>query len=233
MSLPILTPVDFTGYYYIPTNEYTVTMFQELINQTERDYLIMLLNDKAYLEIKDNNPLYVKHSDLINGDIAYINNDDDTCYLKGLKEVLRGIIYYHYYADDWTSVINGKVQQANENSNRISSALNKQSAYNRYNTAVTTLRENIYPFIENYETIETNIISSIEVAGTYTITAVTAKYMIDGQIVTINNIDYIVSNVIDNTFNITTTTGLDFTDSDLGYNIFDDYNMIELPIEWL
>ena len=91
MSLPILTPADFTGVLAISQNSFKEEKLQEYITTYESKYLRELLSEEAYRDIRDQSPLDQKYIDLING-VDWVDDDGDQRNSRGLKEQLKYLI---------------------------------------------------------------------------------------------------------------------------------------------
>lgn len=233
--LPILTPEDFTGYYLIKDDR--SGRISEYIEELEPQIILELLGASVLREIVESDPLPEKYNDLINGGLFYQDECDETNYLLGFKKVLLGFIYCQWYSDDFSARTTGKVREHNENSVRLTAGENKQSAYSRYNKAVDIWNNNIIPFIA-YNDEKTGIVDSFtdNGAGNYSITLDSAEYLVDGQLVEINGVEYTVINLDseNNTFDINAETeGIDFIENICEYTVYNGYNQYNIKSQWL
>ena len=226
MSLPILTSADFVGVYLIPSNVFDAARINLYITEYEQKYLRFMLSDKAYIDIKDQETLNTKYSDLIDGGIEWTDDSDNINYLDGLKEILKGLIYYEIFADNWNVHQQGKNLPFGTNSESVSAEVNKQSAYTRYNKAMTAFNCDLVPYIEQFKTLETTVTDTVdEGANLYTLTVADTKYMQNGDTLTIGGSDYVISAIdLDaDTFQITAaSTGLDFDDDVVSFDAYKD-----------
>ncbi|MDX5586503.1 MAG: hypothetical protein QNK20_16575 [Aureibaculum sp.] len=234
--LPILTPSDFIGVYAITQNDFKETDIQDYINTLEEQYIRQLLSDEAYHDISTQNPLSQKYIDLIDG-VNWVDDCDVKRINKGLKEVLKYFIYYHYVGDNFAQTVTGNNSMpSSENAVHLANGKNTQIANNRYNRGLDLYTCDIAPFVVENDYKSTTVVNSIDNTGTYTLTCEDITYMQDGDEVTVNNTVYTASNVDTGlkTFDITeATVGLIFNDAKVNYEPFEDYNLPNLKKEWL
>ena len=222
MALPSINTSDFVGEIQLSQISYQQNGLQLAIDEQYPRFVRAVIGDEAYNTVRNQDPLEQKWVDLFN-ETYYFNTEQDKNLLhSGLRFCARYVIYYHYLSD-YAQVASpvGKVRNNNENSTNINAA---PYANSRFNKAVRVLLEEVYPFIKNYEKLSVDIASSVEVAGTYTLGVSDTTYLVNGDTVTINGTEYTVSNVVANTsFDITTTTGLDFTGDTATYEPYKDF----------
>lgn len=226
MSLPILTPSDFVGVVFIADAKdttYGASTIQEYIDEFEPIYLRMILGDKHFSEIRDQSPLDQKYIDLIDGN-DYTDVDDEFRTSLGLKEVLKNLIYTEYVKENWLNTLSGNTRSINANSKAVTPAANKQIVYSRYNYGTLVYNNDVLPFLENYQDIAEDIVSSVDNGGgSYTINVISTLYLVDGDTVRIDGIDYVITNLVaDTSFDISgAVLGLDFAGNEAEYKPFD------------
>jgi len=228
MSLPILTPSDFTGPLRISQNQFADDRLALYITEWESYYLRCLLNDEAYNEILAQSPLEEKYTDLING-ATWTDSDGDIRVSTGLINVLKHFVYYRYMADNWLNTPVGITQNKNENSTRATDGMNAAIIKNKHNRGVDIWLNEVLPFISEYQDLRQDITGfTDDGGGLYTILTASTKYLADGDIVSISNDDYTVANLVtDTSFEITASgAGLTFS----GYFIYEPYKDYNLPI---
>lgn len=147
--MSILSISDFSnGRYKIPTNPKQDTGLQMYIDQIEEYYLPLLFGVDLYtLFIADlalpvvGEPTATRFVKIFN---AFLDQTDDLTISDGIKEMLKGFVYYTALRDRNTTVTNdGFVRTLGENSETVTAVrhdLNKS-----YNEAVET-----YMVIQNY-----------------------------------------------------------------------------------
>lgn len=225
MALPEIIPQDFTGIFRISQVQLLKDDLNSFIDEYYEDFVREIIGDSAYIEVRDESPLTKqKWLDLFNG-ADYFNKDSEKNQThKGLRRVALGVIYFYWLKDD--GVINtptGNQRNKNSNSNRVNGGI---MARDRYNRVIRQMQENIYPFVKNYSETKGLIDSSIDLGGNnYTINVSDTTYLYDGDTVRIDNIDYVVSNVVNNTsFDIVaSSTGLSFGGESFEYEPFKDF----------
>jgi len=233
MSLPILLNTDFeNGATRITQNIDVTTQLSSYISTFENRYIKSILNDEMFTKIRDNETLHSKYTALIDG-VDYTDADGCLIVLEGLKLALKGFIYYHYVGDNFNSTPVGNVRSLPEISQQVTTTYNLQIAHLRWNEGVTFYRKCI-SFVNFYERIDEAIVSSVESpAGTYTISCASTLYLEDGDTVTLEGVDYVVSSLVANTsFVITGAAGLVFT-GEFYYEPFKDANLYNINKEWL
>ena len=191
MALPITIKTDYKGKIRISTAK--GTQLDEYITEYERKYLKMLLNVECYNDIKDTDPLSQKYLDLING-VQYTNDNGDLVDFEGLKKILLRFIYAEYVSDNFQTSIGGNVSSINENST-VLKAGNTTIISQRYNEAVDRLC-GLYEFLEEHKLYNPEITQANSNGTTTVVSVASTKYLYDGDTVTINDVDYVVSNVV-------------------------------------
>ena len=231
MSLPILLNTDFTnGSTRISQNVDVTTQLNDYISTFENRYIKQLLNDEMFIAIRDGS--HSKYTALING-VDWTDSDSEVHVLVGLKEALKGFIYFHYVGDNFNSTPVGNVRSLPEVSQQVTSGQNTQISFRRFNEAVNYYRECV-SFCSYYSKIDEDINSSVESpAGTFTIAVDSTLYLETGDTVNIGGVDYVTANVVtDTSFEITATAGTIFSGS-LSYQPFKDANLFNIDKAWL
>lgn len=228
MAFPNITLTDFTGVRRISQSIYQSAVDADIINDVYPKFVRKVLSDEAFEEIRDTNPLPQKYLDLFDG-VSYYDADlDKTLVHDGLRDVCIGVCYFEIVRLEG-AIHTATGVQKNKSGNAMP-ALSYQLSVKNYNASISNLYCRIYPFIRYYAEIREVITSSIDNGGgAYTLNVNSTQYLSNGDTVGINNIDYTVSNLIDDTsFDISgASTGLDFAGSSAVYEPFKDYNLPE------
>lgn len=149
-----LNTSDFIGFYKISGNSHTSAELLNYINDLEPTILRKLLGVELYdLFIADldanNQPQSQRFIDIFNP-FSYDYNST-IIESKGIKEMLKGFIYYEYVRDsDYFNVISGNVKNSFGNSEKargVEYGLNE-----RYNKALLTFC-NIQEFINQNDSV--------------------------------------------------------------------------------
>lgn len=233
MALPITTTADYTsGTIKISTTRFDATELEAYITEWEAPTIKDLLNDEMYIDIRDDSPLHSKYTALING-VDWTDDDGDVHVLRGLKEVLKRFVYWHFNSDDFIETVIGKARNLNENADNLSMGTNNQVINRRYNQGVDRYNE-CMDFVSFYQDLTGTITSDVEApAGTYTIQTPLTLYLEDGDTVTINGVDYVVGSLVaDTSFVITGAAGLTLG-TKYTYAPFDDPNLTIISRQWL
>lgn len=229
MAIEAVTANDFIGRWKIVADTYQIEYLQNYLNQWQPQLIHWIVSVDAFNEIEDNGiASKAKWVDLFNGSRGYYNSDcDKKMYHLGVTDALKGLLYFVYVKDRVFDPTNsGNVQPLQEVSKRTNNVHNGVIAATRWNQSVAKLRGEILPFIENYEEITGVISSSIDLGGgSYTLNLSSTLYLSDGETVTINGIEYTVSNLIENaSFDISgETIGKDFTGDSVLWRPYDDF----------
>jgi len=234
--LPILKPEDFTGVLQIADalGDITEDRFAEYITKYEEIYLRKVLGVKGYIDIRDQVTLDPKYTDFIDG-VDYTDIDGDLAINKGFKSVLGQYIYYHYVAENWVNTQTGNASNINANTDSVSDGVNRQIVFNEYNYGIDIYNKDVWPFLDNYKEISNTIDSSVDNGGgSYTINLTDTTYLVDGDTVTINGIEYIVSSVVVNTsFDISgAALSLDFAGEGVIWEPFKDICKVNFKYNW-
>jgi hypothetical protein len=140
--MPILTPQDFTGKYKLHTGMYATPDIQAYIDKYVPRYLRELLGVDLYdsFVLDFDNVLNTPRSK--NFKKIYFPLAEDIVLTQmivsdGIKEMLKGFVYWEYSRDLMTTqTVYGEVQQKAENSSVVSSV--NSLMWERYNEAIRT-----------------------------------------------------------------------------------------------
>ena len=192
MALPITVKADYKGRIRISTQK--GSQLDEYITEFEKVYIKQFFNDDIYVDIKDTDPLPQKYLDLING-VEYTDSDGDLVDYEGFKDALLRLIYAKYMSDNFQTSIAGNVRSLNENSD-VLTAGNTVIIALRYNEAIRKYRSGVVKFLEEHKVYTPDITQTGSDGTTTTVSVASTKYLSDGDTVTIEGVDYVVSNVV-------------------------------------
>lgn len=222
MAIPTLSSSDFRGSLGISQDnfgglDYYITEFYSNVNSAG-NYIREFVGEEALQEVSVS--IAEKWVDLMEG-VTYLNSEGKKVRFSGVKEMCKNAIFFEYVRDDYTPAITGFVQNMNENGVRLESQKVYQKSARKYNQSIKINNEQLLCFLENYKNHKGTITGTIDNGGlSWTIQTDSTLYLSDGDTVTINQIDYTVSNVIDNvSFDIVSTENV-FTNS-YTYSPFD------------
>jgi hypothetical protein len=198
MALPTITIDDFVGGIEIIKGT-----FDDRLDTFINDYYPQLVREiigvDAYEEILAETPLTKqKWLDLFNGANYYSECTGRNEHQVGLKKVVLQFIYFEY--GRLQQIRNtGTGKQRNEPENSL--VFDTSKLYSReLNIGIGWYNDQFTPFVNTFETLLMVALSSIEVAGVYTVTVANTKYLYDGDLVDFAGDSYAVSNVTDTTF---------------------------------
>jgi len=229
MAISPVSISDFVGFWKINADTYQKVYLQDNINPEQERLLRFMISVDAYNEINANGiASKPKWNDLFNGSDGYLNEEcDRKMYHLGITDSLKGLLYFVYVRDRMFDPTNsGNVEPKQEVSGRTNNVHNGMIAGTRWNNAFSKLCQEILPFIENYEEVSRKIDSSIDLGtGNYTINISDTIYLSNGESVTIQGIDYVVSNVVQNvSFDISgAVIGKDFTGLSALWKPYEDF----------
>jgi len=213
-----VTIEDFVGFWKISANSYQKTYLQDYIDQFQDLRIRQIISADAWVEIDAagiaSKP---KWENLFNGVEVYDNVAcNERISMCGITETLKGLLYFQFVRDTMSyPTESGNVESLNEVSKRTNNVHNGMISAIRWNQAIKKLKEQVLPFIENYEQVKESITSSIDNGGgSYTINLNSTFYLSDSETVTIDGVEYTTSNLVENiSFDISgAVIGLDFTD---------------------
>jgi hypothetical protein len=222
MAIPTLSSSDFRGSLGISQDnfgglDYYITEFYSNVDSAG-NYIREFVGEDALQEINASSDQ--KWTDLMEG-VTYLNSDGIKARFAGVKEMCKNVVFFQYVRDDYTPANTGFVQNMNENGMRLDSQKVYQKAAVKYNHSIKINNEQLLCFLSTYEDYEGQITGTVDNGGgSWTIQTDSTLYLSDGDTVTINQIDYTVSNVVDNvSFDIVSTESV-FPDS-YTYSPFD------------
>lgn len=216
--MSIVLTSDFVGEVQISKNKFTASDLQSYIDRVEEDVLKELLGDTLYLSFKADSfgndaGSRDRYKELLNG-LEYTNPDDSslTIAYMGLKRMLRLFIYAEYLPNQlYNNTIIGEVEGSSRNAFNTTVTKVNDTAEDRQRLAVD-LYDAAQKFISDYNDKE-YLPSSIADQGgnVYLVSVSSTKYIQNGDTVSINGVDYVVSNLItDTSFEISETSGTVF-----------------------
>lgn len=215
MALPTITTTDFTGVLDISADTYNAAHLQEYID-TYYPYYVRQIVGNATADTVINNAITAKYTALFTGNVYYYNiAKDRTEHINGLVYAIKRFLYFEFTRDYFVETNTGAVRNLNENSTALTPAENNAKAINRWFTGIEELKTNICLFLDNYKDFEGTIDSVTDNGGgSYTINTSSTLYLEDGDTVTIDNAEYVISSLVDNTsFDITASVGQTFGDT--------------------
>ncbi len=220
MSFPTPAITDFIGAYEIKQGTYD-RQLQQYIKQFTPKYARRTLGVKLYDAIIGNTGLQ-RNADLLAG-VSYFNEElKEQRYFEGINQMLIRWIYFEYNRDYYRSSISGQVSTNLENSIKASLLEQNGKSFDFWNQNVEQMCE-LYYFQKNYTNRTIAINAIFDNTGTLLITTSDTKYLINGDKVFINGIEYEISNVIDNTsFEITSPL---IESTEYIYTLFDVKNI--------
>lgn len=206
MAIPIVTSSDFRGSLGISQDNfgglnYYISEFYSNADSID-NYIRTFLGEEALRQIEVSS--LEKWNDIMLG-ASYVDSEGVTCYFGGVQAMCKNVIFFMYVRDDYTPASTGFVQNMNENGNRLDSQKVYQKAAMSYNRAIRTNNKQLLEFLEYYTDYESSILGAIDNGGgSWTIQTNATLYLAEGDTVTINGIDYVISNLVENTsFDIT------------------------------
>ena len=229
MALPVISSSDFVGWLKISADTFQAAKLQRYIDRFYISYLRKILGYQASKEIIDNDPLFDKWVDVLNGVYYYNISCDGYMQTTPLLDIIKGLIYFEFVRDNFISTNTGLVKNTNENSTNLTGVESNYAALNRFNDAVAGVNDLLLPFFDNYQDYTVAITGFVDNGGdSYTIQTASTLYLIDGDTVKIDDTEYTVSNVItDTSFDITSTVATSF-DGDYIHSPFDYVPNLEL-----
>ena len=227
MALPAISTSDYIGLIKVSADTFLSVDFQAWIDEIYPELVREILSNAAYLEMRDTAPLPDKWADAMNGNV-YTDEDGVTRINSGLTNIIKYWLYWNWTIEQSIVATNtGNVQNFNENSTPASFGNNGAIAAKRYNKAVGWLHDELYPFLCEFAKLESTVLAFADLGGgVIRIIPTTILYMIVGDIVTIDGLEYSVTAVADPYFEISTFTVTSF--ENVSWEPFKDLN---LPIK--
>lgn len=212
MALPIINASDFKGSIRISSTASKDVRLEDYVNEFYAPFVSFAIGDEALQIIEEQNTLTKKWQDLFDG-VFYENIQyKKTKKTLGLKWAVLRYIYYKFINDNFLSTGIGKVSSKSEVSQVLANVETSQLVAVRYNQSIEEINCALTDWILNYRDFKGTIDSFIDNgSGNYTINSSNTIYLENGDTVTINLIDYEVSNVQDDvSFDISGEENLSF-----------------------
>jgi len=174
-------------------------------------------------------PTQQKHIDLLNGvtwteKVNYDDRDEDVIRnSKGLKDAWNFFVYREWLNQvPFVSNFTGKKVNNSINGDTLDRQSLNVETQNRYNQGVDSY-ETVRAFVKYYKDYKVDYTNISEVTTTYTVLVPDTTYLIVGDKVTIDALDYTVTAVTtDTSFTFTATTGLTFSNDYVEWFPFED-----------
>lgn len=211
MALPEINSTQFVGEIKIVLNP-AGNDFQPYIDDNYESYVCDVIGAEATNEIKTTTTLPQKWNDLFNGVYYYNVSLKKWLRTRGLTYAVLRIIYFEYVGNDHVATMVGNVRGDEEVATRLNPYEEGLNTAKKYNRAQMSVNSELSLWFDNYRNFEGNIDSFVDNGGgSYTINSASTIYLANGDKVKIGNIEYVVSNVVDNvSFDISAETGLSF-----------------------
>lgn len=206
MALPIITTTEFTGYINLSQNSFRTEDLELYINTFYPQIVDDFLGVAVTTEIEETALLPQKWIDLFSGGGVYVNLCKEQTLRKPVfLEVVKKVLYFYWTRDDSVNTTSGTSFNSVENATMLNRAQIASTVMQRYNNAVMYFNTQVKDFLENYENYTVSIDSVVDLGGGITqINCLDTIYLQNGDLVTIGNNEYVVSNLVDNTsFEIT------------------------------
>jgi len=219
---------DFSGAWLINSDPFQKEIITQYIDDYYDDYIQKIISVDAFSIITSLPNLTPKWNHLIYGVSSYYNERKKrNLSHKGVNRSMKGLLYFLITKDNFDSTNSKRVESSQEVSSNVESLRDNAFAASRWNRAVNELNANILPFIKNYEVITKDVITSNEMAGVYTLEIENTLYLDENDVVTIDGVEYIATNVTANTFDIIAESGKDFTGETVKYEPYKDFPLYQ------
>ena len=217
--MPLITLADFEeGQTKLGQDKYTTDKIQEYIDDFEPVYTRRIIGDRltAAFDITK-----AKFAAIANG-VTYINSEGETVTIEGLKKALRYLIWVEYVRDSNTyNNSAGTSESQTENSTVLSPGALRRLLRNRYNTGAKAAQD-VHAFISEFRDNQCFASSiALDSGTTYLVLVSDTRYLTNGDTVTINDVDYVISNLVSNTsFEIESPTDISGVDVLVYWDVF-------------
>lgn len=221
MAIVVISDFE-TGQLRLGQDKYTSDKIQEYINEFEPLYMRRILG--SYLAA-DFAIAKAKYAAIANG-ATYVNSEGDTVTFDGLKKALRYLIWVEYVRDGNTfNNSAGTSDSQTENSTVLNTGELRRVLRNRYNTGAEAA-QGVHAFISEFPDNEQTATSiALQTGTTYIVTIADTSYLSNGDTVTINDVDYVIGNVITNTsFTVNSASDISGTNVTVTWEIFGDFD---------
>ena len=234
-----ITTTDFENEpVQIAKNQYTTANLQGFINRYEYEYLRKILGDdlltRFFADLDVNNvPQSPKYVALLDG-TTYLDSNDKYVIYEGLKGALKFFIWTEYVRkSNYKNTIAGMVANTNENSNVAIMGQISVICRDAFNHGVVDAvsANRFIQYFERYDTTASSIVFQSGV--TYLVTLPSTLFLKDGDTVTIENVDYIIFHLIDDTsFEIDSATDISDTNVRVDWIVFDEFEVEPMNVSF-
>ena len=197
---------DFVGVWRISSNAHNSDTLSSYIEQTEADILWQIFETK---EIKLSESKWA-----------------DAWADFGLKEFFLGLTYFNYVRDNFQTATSGKVGLNSANSTPTPREAVYANAVDRFNRAVFIWNEKTLPFFNYWGEVDEEVINTSDSGANWVVECTSLTYLLEGDLVTINGVEYTAENVTATTFTIPNTAP-----NPMGYSVkyhpFKDFFKLE------
>jgi hypothetical protein len=151
----IVTPSEFKGFFKSSQNSYSKPELQLFIDKFEKLYLCQLLGANLYEDfvndLVDGVPQSQKYIDIFN---AFCKNEGRCLYQsEGIKEMLKGFLFYEYTTTtNFQHTIAGVQQNESDNTTQTSIENIYRNGEQRFNLSVQTYKSIQWFICDNYDT---------------------------------------------------------------------------------
>lgn len=222
--LPVLTITDFTGRLRVARDDFETENFQEYINRYYEDYLIEFIGAEAFKEIRDvSNPLPEKWNDLLYGVFYKDSRIGEIFKSESLLRIVKQCIFFEYTRDYNLNTNTGFVRNVNENSTQTPPESLTLVGISQYSKSISDFNSSVIPFLNSFNFIKEPITAFSYDGGTglWTINADCTKYLVNGDAIRIDSIEYTIANLVSNvSFTIEAAIDLVITNQSFTYEPF-------------
>ncbi len=233
MALPQINITDFQGVLRLSRDTFEQEHLQNYINTFYPQIIEDLIGIEALEEIQQLNPLPQKWYDLIYG-VTYENTIyDKKKKIKGLRWIALQYIYFHFVRNYLLHTNTGFVTNKNENSYDQLYSNSNTLAIQQYNKGVREFNDNVIDFFCEYDLVKQNITSFVYdgINMLWTINTDCTKYLLNGDSVKIDSIEYSVQNLVKDTSFQILADELTFTIQKLEYT-YQPFEIIDYCFEY-
>ena len=221
--------------FKIAQDKYSSASLKGFIDLYEYEFLRLVIGDKLYTELiadltgaVPNSPKFLA---LLNGD-TYTNIEGKFVRYDGLISAMKFYIWaMTIRKSNYVNTIAGTVVNANENSVKANVSSLCAVAYNNS----CELGRNANYFIQHFEFYESEASSiALQSGTTYLVSITDTKYLKNGDTVTINNIDYVIANLVDIvSFTVESATDITENNVQVDWTIFGEFDTEPLEYSFL
>lgn len=218
MSLPTISPAQFSGFVNVSADTYSTTDFASFITSGINRHIRYLLGDEAFIDID----LTTKtiYTALFSG-VYWVDEDGKNRVCDSLTQILVLLIYADWVSEGHlVSTDVGIVSNMNENAVGPSGMVQGAAVVKRLARASMSWEDSIASFIEHYRKVK-QVITAVDntdpLNPILTVSRAATDYLEDGEVVTILGVAYTAANVLDESFSVEVATsglGLSFVDQE-------------------